>query len=148
MLGKLISHSQQPVDEAVEVGEDVGVEVAEHCRGVPSGDAFVVLDLAVQRGRELAREQLGLQEVVVFVELGELVPDVPVLLAHELVQFLPHFVEEEDEEFAILQPEGLDVVLEVAWGREFVLELFAPLGEEPQQLGGINAEMVGTDLLG
>ena len=70
---------------------------------------------------KLAGEQLGLEEVVVLVELCELVPDMAILLCHELVEFLPDLVEEKDKEFAVLEAESLDVMLEVARGGEFVL---------------------------
>lgn len=44
-----------------------------------------------------------------------------ILLSHELVEFLPDLVEEKDKILAVLEAESLDVLLEVAWGCEFVL---------------------------
>ena len=50
-----------------------------------------------------------------------------ILLCHELIEFLPNLVEEKDKILAILEAESLDVMLEIAWSCEFVLQLFAPL---------------------
>ena len=50
----------------------------------------------------MAREQLSLEEVVVFVEFCKFTSDMAILLCHELIEFLPDLVEEKDKILAIL----------------------------------------------
>lgn len=87
-----------------------------------------MLDLAVNWGLELTREELGLKEVIVLVKLRKLMANMSILLCHELIEFFSDFIQEKNEKFTVLESEGLDVMLKVAWGCEFVLELFAPFG--------------------
>ncbi len=80
-----------------------------------------MFDLAVKWSLKLAREQLGLEEVVVFVEFCKFTSDMAILLCHELIEFLPDLVEEKDKILAVLEAKSLDVMLEIAWSCEFVL---------------------------
>ncbi len=69
----------------------------------------------------MAREQLSLEEVVVFVEFCKFTLDMAILLCHELIEFLPDLVEEKDKILAVLEAQSLDVMLEIAWSCEFIL---------------------------
>ena len=76
------------MDESVEVGDDVRVEVVDHIDGVARGDAFVLLNLGNDGLAEFVEEQLALQVVVVVGEFDQFVLDALVLLHHQLVQVL------------------------------------------------------------
>lgn len=56
--------------------------------------------------------------------------DVAILLCHELIKFLSNLVKKKDKKFSILETEGLDIVLEISWSCEFILELFTPFCKE------------------
>jgi hypothetical protein len=127
-FGEADGDGEQAVDEAVEVGEGVGVEVVDDVDGVLGGDAFVALDFVGTRTADLVQQQFALHEVVVARELSQFCADAAVLLSHELVEALLDLVEDEHEELAVLQLQRFDVVLEVVGRGELGLELVAPLG--------------------
>ena len=81
-------------------------------------------------GLELASEQFGLEEVIIFVELCEFVADMAVLFGHELIEFLSDLVEKQNQKFTVFEAESLYVMLEISWGCEFVLKFFAPFCEQ------------------
>lgn len=116
------------MDESVEVGDGIGVQVIDDVYGVFGGNPLVPLNFVGFDALELVEEQLALHEVVVLGEVAELCLDVAVLLGHQLVQPFLDLVQHDHQELAVLQLQRLDVVLEVVGGGELVLELITPFG--------------------
>lgn len=147
VLPELLEHREQAVDESVEVGDDVGVQVVDDVYRELRGDAFVLFDLGELLGLHFAHEQLALHEVVVAGQLAQLLLDAPLLLLDECLQLAPHLLHHHVQEGALLEAVGLDVVFEVLGVVELLLQLLAPLGQDPQGLRVFNFEAVRGDLV-
>ena len=141
-FGELDGDGEQSVDESVEVGDGVGVEVVDDVDGVLGGDALVPLYFVGLDALEFVEEEFALHEVVVLGEVVEFGLDVAVLLGHQLVQPLLHLVQHHHQELPVLQLQRLDVVLEIVGGGELVLELVAPLRQDPQYLRALYLEVM------
>jgi hypothetical protein len=146
-LPELQRNRQQPVDQSVEVRDDVGVQVVHQVRRVPRSNALQPFQLWPAGVGEFPEEEFSLQAVVVVGEFSHFLADAAVLLGHELVEALLDLIGHFRHVLAVLQLEGLDVVREVVGSGELALEFLAPLGEQAQDLRVVDADVAGTDFL-
>lgn len=136
------------MDEPIEVGNDVGVEVVDDAYGELRGDAFEAVDLGVVfMGEEFAEEEFALHVEVVAGEFGEFLVDLGLFLLDEFGEALPGLPQHHTHEVALLEADALDVVLKTTGACEFLLELLAPLGQDAENLRTFDFEAVGVDFI-
>lgn len=135
------------MDEAVEVDDDAVLEVVDNLGGKLSADPFVLVEEGGLLGKELALQDFEL----LLVEVGLDVGHVPLYLSLlVLQQFLEGHLDPVVKDVDLLAVEGrdalglVDVVILVL---ELAPQLLAPLGHDPEDLGGLGDEVATPDLL-
>ena len=111
---KPLENGQQTVDESIEVGDDVGVQVVYDANGKLSRNALVLIDLAELPCGQFAHKQLALHIEVVICQLCQLSLDFLLLLSDQLSQTIADFPKHKADKGAFLQTHSLDKMLEVA----------------------------------
>lgn len=81
------------MDESVEVGKRIGVQIIDDVNGILGCNALVPLYFVGFDAFQFMEKQLTLHEVVILGEVAQLSLDIAVLLGHQLIQSLLHLVQ-------------------------------------------------------
>lgn len=130
---QLLRGLEDAMDELVQIGEDVLMEVVDDFAAEFAADLLYGVDVLVALVLELVAENVGLHFVVVAEELGHRGIDCSLLTHQVIVDLLPHPWQEVHENVVSLQPYLLRTYAEV---QVFVLllKLLAPLAQDAHDL--------------
>ena len=142
-----LGHRKQPMDQAVQIEQDVAVQVFHHVSGEHAVGLFVAGDEGEVVLLEVLEQGECLLEVGVPVEsLLELEYSL-LFCGHLGVDAGLHPLEERVHELGILEQDGLCALRVVGISVKFLPELLAPLGEDAQDGWALYLKAAAADLL-
>jgi hypothetical protein len=152
ILEKFLSHDVQPVDESIEIGNQVTVQIIDDLNRISAAN---LLQVVLVEGRSLLPstplnllpEQLQLHRIVVGRNLLQKQLDLYLLLPEQTVKVSAHGEEQTVDGRASLHLDMIGVVRVVVWSGELLPQLLAPLRQYPQNGGTLYLHVHTLDLL-
>ena len=142
-----VRDGHEAVDEAVEVDDHTVLEVVDDLGGELSADPFVLVEEGGLLRKELALQDFELLLVEVGLHVGHVPLDLGLLVLQQLLEGDLDPVVEDVYLLAVEGRDALRLVDVVVLVLELAPELLAPLGHDPQDLGGFGDEVAAPDLL-